>query len=286
MKSVIKNICQTIQSIFHFCIWIIKLIIRKNFRNYIKKDCHTENVYILGNGPSLNLALEKINDATNTKICVVNFAILSPLFKKIKPHYYVVADPLFFNRPINDKRIIQTIQELNKVDWNLTMFIPYTYYKKYKLEITSSYIHIIPFNTNAFHENMTFKNLKYYIYKKGLACPRVQNVIIACIYCMINSGYKNIYLYGVEHSWTEQLLVNDNNQVCLKDIHFYDKDEVKITPWMKGPNEAFKMHEILRTLSYMFIGYHDLQDYANYLGDVNIVNKTKKSFIDAFKKEL
>ena len=86
MKSVIKNICQTIQSIFHFCIWIIKLIIRKNFRIYIKKDRHTENVYILGNGPSLNIALEKINDATNTKICVVNFAILSPLFKKIKPH--------------------------------------------------------------------------------------------------------------------------------------------------------------------------------------------------------
>lgn len=285
LKKIIKNIYINIRSLFHLISWIIKLINKENLKNYITKEDHLESIYILGNGPSLNLISNQIKKTTNIKICVVNFAILSPLFREIKPQYYVIADPAFFSRPIKEECFSNVIEELQKVNWKLTIHIPYKYYNKFHLEIKSSYINVIPFHTIEFHENMRFDNIKYLLYKSGLACPRIQNVIIGCIYCMINSGFKNIYLYGVEHSWTSQLVVNDKNQVCLKDVHFYDNENIKSIPWKKLNNEIYKMHEILRTLSYTFIGYHDLQRYAHYLGDVKIINKTKNSFIDAFPKE-
>jgi len=286
MNRILIKFSNTLKSVYYLIIWGLKTIRNRGYKNYIIKEDHIENVYILGNGPSFNLALRTIKKSNNIKTCVVNFAILSPLFKEIKPNYYVIADPAFFIKPTIDNRFKQVIKELNKINWNMTIYIPYVYYNIIKLELSNSpYLNIIPFHTNAFHENMKFIKLKYFIYKLGLACPRVQNVIIASIYCMINTGYKNIQLYGVEHSWTLQIQVNKENQVCLKDIHFYDKEKVTMTPWLKNNNEPFKMHEILRTLSYMFIGYHDLQNYAKYLGNVNIINKTKDSFIDAFTKE-
>lgn len=285
MKSLLRRIISIVLSIYYIVIWSIKTIIKENFKNHIVKENHSEDVYILGNGPSLNLVLEDMNNKTNTKMCVVNFSILSPMFRKIKPNYYVIADPAFFIRPYKDDRFKQVIKELNNIDWKLSIFIPSIYYNKFNQELKPRpNIKIIPFKLNPFHEDMGFDKIRYKAYEMGLACPRVQNVVIASIYCMINTGYKKIHLYGVEHSWTSQIIVNKDNQVCLKDTHFYDKNETKSKPWMKNEKEVFKMHEILRTLSYMFIGYHDLQHYAEYLGDIEIINNTKDSFIDAFKK--
>lgn len=101
---------------------------------------------------------------------------------------------------------------------------------------------------------------------------------------MINSGYKTIYLFGVDHSWTTQLCVNTLNQVCLRDLHYYDNKHVDLKPWLKGSGEPYKMHEVLRDLAHMFDSYHELQNYANYINNTKIINKSKESFIDAFTK--
>ena len=82
------------------------------------------------------------------------------------------------------------------------------------------------------------------------------------------------------------MIVNNDNVVCLKNQHFYNM-ETEYTPfYISDPNgPVFKMHEALNAFSKMFYGYICLQEYADYIGDVKIINRTKGSFIDAFNRE-
>jgi hypothetical protein len=121
------------------------------------------------------------------------------------------------------------------------------------------------------------------LYKSYLGGPPMKNVLIASIYLSINIGFKQINLLGSDHSWTSALIVNEMNQVCLADSHFYDKQSVKQKPLRHIYGSEYKMHEILRDFALMFEGYHVLNQYANYLG-CRVYNKCQNSFIDAFER--
>lgn len=287
--NILKNIYYYIKSIFRLFLWILKQYKHADFKNYIEYKISETNINILGNGPSLNNIIQDssfLQNRNNQHYCVVNDSALSPFFKKLQPEHYLLADPLYFERPSRIPQVESLIKEILLVSWNMKLYIPFRHYKLIKNEMASNNkIKVIPFHTNMLNDNTRSQNTKFWLYKKGLSCPRIQNVIIGCIYCMINSGYKNIKLYGVEHSWTNSLAVNNQNQVCLKDVHYYDTTEVKMEPWLKCSGEPYRMYEILRDLAYMFEGYFELKEYAKYIGGIRIINKTPNSFIDAFEKE-
>lgn len=290
MLKGLKNIYKFIKSMLYLLIWFLKQIKYEDLKNYISYTTKIKPIKILGNGPSLNKVIndsEFFNTRNNVHFCVVNNCALSPLFEQLKPEHYVLADPLFFNRQSSNEQVESLMKKLLLVDWEINLYIPFKYYKLIKNEMVSNNkIKILPFHTNKLNNNTRQKRTKFWLYKNGLSCPRIQNVIIGCIYCMVNSGYKDIQLYGVEHSWTNSLIVNDNNQVCLKDSHYYDTKENNLEPWLKCSGEPYRMHEILRDLAYMFEGYFELKEYAEYIGDVKIINCTPNSFIDAFEREL
>lgn len=278
-----QNIKKTLLSFLELIIWFVRQCLRENFTNYNKYMVQGEPLYILGNGPSLTEFIKTTKEPK--RICVVNFSGTSSEFKLLKPQYYILLDPYFFKDPLKEQKLNQLFNALKEVNWNMFLYIPFYARKSFFNEFKGNpFIKIIPFHTNVLTENMTFVNLRNFIFSKGLAVPQLQNVIAAAIFNMINKGYKTIYLYGVDHSWTQNLIVNKDNIVCLKDIHYYDNNSITYTPWYKSNNETYKMHEILRDLANMFISYHTLNDYAKFRG-VQIVNKTPNSFIDAFKKE-
>ena len=76
--------------------------------------------------------------------------------------------------------------------------------------------------------NITMESKRQYCYDCNLAMPSVENVMVASLYIAIYLGYKTVELYGVEHSWTKSLYVNDHNQVCLHDDHFMIKKKFLI----------------------------------------------------------
>lgn len=289
MKTLIKRILLIIRTTFNLMLWSLRQALNEDFKNYIPNKTRTKPIIILGNGPSLiglieNENFNKIRE--NYHFCVVNFSILSPFFQQLKPEYITIADPLFFERPIKDENVKLFIKELEKINWNIYLIVPFIFYKKLKQELINlTYVTIIPIHTNIISKSISNNYIRNLIYKKGLSCPRIQNVIVACIYSMINFGYKQIYLYGVDHSWTSQLCVNKHNQVCMKDKHFYDDENIELKPYLKCSGEEYKMHELLRDFAYMFESYHELQSYSEYLKNVKIINKSPDSFIDAFIKE-
>ena len=95
--------------------------------------------------------------------------------------------------------------------------------------------------------------------------------------------YQIIELYGVEHSWIHHLSVNESNEVCLENPHFFDRKQSVKRTWEELFKKDEKLHQILRMYADMFEAYHELDEFAQQ-HHVEIINRTKGSFIDAFKR--
>ena len=256
----------------------------QDIKNYIEKVKEVKPVLIVANGPSFDINEIPSGRREDFVFCFMNNSPLSSIFWEIRPEYYTQADPLFFQEKVDKEDIYLTIERLRKeVSWNMTFFVPYNHYKEAKAIYSSNpRLQIIPYHDTSFSVNLK-KEERNMMYHLGLDTPIVQNVLVGAIFCLINSGYKLIELHGVNHSWTSQLVVNERNEVCLKDDHFYDKKRAEYKPWYRYTGTIYKMHEILRDLAQMFDSYWVLRDYADSEG-VKIINKTQGSFIDAFER--
>ncbi len=292
MKIILKIFFIIIESInktlFSFK-WLLLQIKNENFKNHFSNITvgANQSIAILGNGPSLNKDIEKLNKKDIDNYIAVNDFISSTLFNTVKPKYYILADPAYFDPNINNKNIEETLSLLCEIDYELFLFIPFTYFKIFSknnpISISNKNLIVIPFHTN---EYKGFECVRFYLYKAGLSMPKVQNVIIPAIFNSINMGYKSVYLLGVDHSWITDLRVDKNNNVCTIVRRFYDNNpDNTLTPFLKITKEPYKMHEILTDLSYTFKGYHILEKYSK-TQKCKIYNLTIDSFIDAFEKKI
>lgn len=263
-------------------LWLVKELLFEDFRNYVAYQARDNDLIILGNGPSLNKDIHTLlKQFESSDCCVVNDFCQSSFFLQIKPVYYVLADPMYFNELWQREPERKTIKMLTQVSWNMSLFIPYNmlHFDVVNKLRQNTLLTIMPFHTN---EYSGVKRMRTFLYKRGLTMPRIQNVLIPSIFNMINMGYHRIYLYGVDHSWTKDMAVNEKNQVCLINNHFYQKS-LQMDPWKKCNGEQYKMYEILRDLAYMFEGYHLLREYADF-NNCKVYNMTPESFIDAFER--
>lgn len=277
LKKTIKRILNFILKFFNTLKFLALVVVKTDLRNHIQKVEGTGLMTILANGPSLKDDLDKI-DFTKGDFCVVNDFYKSPWYSKIKPKYHVLADPLYF-------RTDEDIQPfVDAVKWNMTLFVPYNAWKKMNIlnKNPSDFITVVPYHSVNYQG---FESLRNWFYEKGLSMPGPQNVLVPSIFNTINMGYNEIKIYGADHSWTENIRVNNLNQVCLVDSHFYDKEQVKLLPWRKGTpgREIYKMQEVLRDLAQMFDSYHDINKYSDFK-NCRIVNCTANSYIDAFER--
>ena len=164
----------------------------------------------------------------------------------------------------------------NKVDWELTLYIPGT--KRVQNEVSKKInnpnIKVVPFNSTRVIGLKSFRN---WAYKHNLGIASSKNVLLPSIQLMLNKGYKTVYLYGAEFSWTKTYSVNpENGMIYTDDVHFYDKTRI---PLKKG---GFKFD--LSCLVDALEATEIYADYSAYVG-VNIINRTPGSFIDAFPYE-
>ena len=113
--------------------------------------------------------------------------------------------------------------------------------------------------------------------------PRPHNVLIPSLILAIQSGYKEINVVGADHSWIEELTVNENNEAMVHQKHFYDEDSSKSEAMYKLGRRPRLLHEILEKFVYAFRSYHFIRQFSEKKG-AKIWNLTPKSFIDAFDR--
>jgi hypothetical protein len=245
---------------------------------------------ILGNGPSLLPTLSTYLDFFKNKNCIcVNDFAASDYFEKIKPGIYVFTDPAYWTRSTSE-RIRKQLELYRKkmiqnVDWDMTIIMPYAA-KKWNyfndLPQKNNKISICYINTTEINCN---KRLRFFLYKKNLAIPPMQNVIVAALFVSINVGIRQSYLVGADHSWHESFFVGNDNILYLKNKRFQDKEEAHFSPFFQDPGESvpYRMDNLLFALAKMFQGYRELDEYSKKQG-AKIYNASTKSYIDAFER--
>lgn len=259
----------------------------RNYRKYghyefqYREELVEDTAYVLANGPSLKTELEALqNDVffRKSKKCVLNYFVETPLFVKLKPDYYFLADPLFFRGEISQRNIDLLKAINNNTTWPMSLFVPYYGYDVANKLFDNACIKVIPITSLLFEG---FEKNRFISYKKGIAVPSFVNVTIMVEYVMLNLGCKNIRLYGVDHTFFNNFVVDDNNELRYEDQHFYGKEYCYVA--LHSDGTPWNLTEFLYDKYLTFAEHMRMRDYADYLG-ARIINCTKVSLIDAYER--
>ena len=286
IKKYITDIVSWVKSLFCLLYWFLVHCYKSDFKNYVKRDKKGGSIDIIVNGPSFTKQIDYVKNDGNDK-CMVNFAANTELFWDLKPSYYCVADPCFFLEKARKKEVESFINNLKKVDWDMQFFIKYTDYKHYVKNSALdnlSHIMFVPYHSTPLPFSFKFKKLAFWLFRKGQAMPNPMSVSVPVIMNIINAGFSFINLYGYDQNWIHNIVVNEKNQVCHQDTHFYNvKGQLNL--WKKNENETFRVYEILHTQVELFEAYWFIKEYLNYLGNVKVINRSPTSLLDAFDRE-
>lgn len=234
-------------------------------------------IVILANGPSLSQTIEKhCAFIASVPTMAVNFAAIAPVFFKIKPRYYVLADPYLFSDTENTQ-LKQLRDTLREVSWKMTLLVPV----KYRRKAAGLYgvKDIATFNALGVEG---FDAVNRMIFRAGLGMPRPRNVLIPSIMMAMALGYDEIYVCGADHSWMQTISVTEENEVVTIQPHFYN-DSKEEQQRVRHDYRNTRLHEVVESFAVAFRSYHSIADYARYRG-VKIYNSTPGSFIDAFER--
>ncbi|MEZ0609564.1 hypothetical protein ACAW74_13685 [Fibrella sp. WM1] len=245
---------------------------------------------ILGNGPSLRQSLESdlafIREAE--LYCVNNFAS-SAEYAQLQPQNYALLDPAFFlySEENNGRKDVEkTIRCLiNLTVWPMNLFVPQTARNSYlvaQLHRKHPNVRVVFYNYTVVRGYAWFRHV---VFRKGWGMPQSQNILAASLYLAITRRFREIYLFGADHSWHEEIRVTDTNELLMKQEHFYDKpgDATHIPIYDVVKKETSRMSAQFASLSKAFFSYEILRDYAQAM-QVRVLNASAKSYVDAFKR--
>ena len=278
MKNKVKLIYAAFQEFPNVCVYVLlffKIIFQKS-NVKLNKRFNEFAIDILGNGPSGITTYLDFKKVENELMCVNYFALTENFFL-FKPSLYVLLDPVFFT-DINNKKNLKLTSTINRITWDMNLFIPSKYIKIYRKVITNDHVKLKAIRINYLPGNNLFV---YFLYKKNLAVPKFQNVIISCIYISLNYNVSQINLHGVESSEFTGFKVNEKNEVLLTTNHFYGHNVYNISK--QGRVKPKEFWKFLMNYVYMFKGYSEVSNYAEFL-ETKVINHTVDSFIDSFEK--
>jgi hypothetical protein len=268
---------------------VLKVILLSKF-GLPKFSNQKTNASILGNGPSLNQALaDNLDFLKKTDMYCVNLFALSTVYALLKPQNYVLLDPAFFMfNEQNDSRqdIKKTFDAIiQQTDWSMRFFVPAYSQNSYivkKIKQERPNIQIYFFNYTIVRG---FPAFRHWFFKNNLGMPQCQNILAASLYVALLQDYKNVYLFGADHSWHEEIRITDQNEFEMRQVHFYDdathlKHEKVIDV---RNNSCPRLHAQFLSLHKVFYSYEILNTFALYRF-IKVLNSSTKSYIDVFDK--
>lgn len=283
-----KQFKTQIKDLFN-CFKAILYVARKgelNSKMRIQNISQARGLTILANGPSLMKDLDKALGRLEQDYAGLNYFGCTDLFLQVRPRYYFMMDRAFFSDTERNTRradIKSMYERFNQfVDWKMTIIVPCHFVESFInfSKLTNSNIDVIGVNTNGLE---TITNIRHKFYRRNWGLPRPQNVTILAIYCGINLGYKDIYLYGVDHTFIQDICVDEENRLCLKWEHFYDK-KAKLKPVVDTLGTPHSIASELLTVAITFRSHELIREYADEMG-CRIVNCTYGSMIDSYIRE-
>ena len=276
IKRVIKSFLKIVKEFYFLLEWGLRFIfIHKRYESI---DEIAENIIVIGNGPSLNeLDLELLNDGSFEFLCVNFFGIDETKFFSIRPKYYCIIDPIFYNEieKQNYPQIAQLEKIFLKVDWDMNIICLHNQ----TCRIDNKYIKSIRINSYLYRGN--WNKVKYFLYRNNLASYSYQNVINAAIYYLITAKAKTIALAGVDNDWHKELKVNIDNEVIREVNHFYGTELINVIE--KGEINKGELYKYFYWYYITLYSYYEASNYSK-AREVKILNLSENSYIDVFEK--
>ena len=169
---------------------------------------------------------------------------------------------------------------IKNIDWQMTLFLPYHHRKsigaKLISEIDNKLLKIEYINTTPIDGPIDFRN---FLYRCRLGMPQAYNVINAALIVGINLGFKELHLFGAEHSFLKQLCFDEEGNLCGYNSHVYRDEFLKYYKIPRGGLE-----EGLYSFAKCLTSYRYIDTYAKYC-NTKIYNRCKESYIDIFEKK-
>ncbi len=291
-----EKIISALRNSFETALFFATMAAKEDFRNHVANAGAnamnpSRHLAILGNGPSLTTELPQLiasEYSNQVDVMAVNFFSLSDEFTIVKPKYYVISDPMFFRKAGHSERIEKFYESLrDKVDWPMTLYVQY--YNPERFDYAEAIGHnpnirIVKFHTTLYRG---FRSIEFWCYRRGLGSGNFGTVIQNGEFIGILLGYKTIELYGVDHTLLDGLMVDEQNQLCRRQSHYYDKEPTVPKPIYfnaTNPPRPYSMHTYLAETAELFRGHEVLRDFAAEQG-VRIINRTHGSMIDAYERE-
>ena len=287
-QSIIDFFDHLSSTIFYFAVMLVK----ENFRNYIARAgagiSQRGACIILGNGPSLKEDLPRLMERGEHRakdLVAVNYFAEDERFAELRPAFYVLSDPMFFRKSVHQERVDRLYRLLHeRVTWQMTLYVQYYNPERfdYQSVISNPNIRIVRFHTQVYRG---FRGLEFWLYRHGLGSANFGTVVQNGIYIALLLGYKQVELYGVDHTLLAGLCVDSSNRLCRRVEHYYDDAPASVTPLFRNvPHVPYTMSAYLAEVAELFRGHEVLRDYALSL-NARIINRTEGSMIDAYPRE-
>lgn len=262
---------------------IVKILLQSKWGTRLPSSfSNPDELLILANGPSLNRTVEESADFIQGKtLLAVNFCVSSPMFERLRPELYLIADPLFWIVPEKRVQLFKTMAE--KTTWDMNFFVPARALKDKEwqpLLAGNPHIKLYIYNTTPVEGFQSFCN---WIFRKGWGVPRPHNVLIPSIAMGLRLPFRKIYLAGADHSWLPEITVTDDNVVLMHQKHFYDQNKSQADTVKQENLNSARLYTILYHMHVAFKSYFILEAYARKVGK-EVINVTPGSYIDAFKR--
>ena len=244
-----------------------------------------QTLLVLANGPSLMYDLEilfKNNKYDLSDSIMMNYSATQEMFYKIQPRYYALADPMFFKPDYRIEKVCNLFRCLDeKVDWDMTLVIPVSV--KSFIEFSGIRNKHIKFQRVCTNVSSGATNLRFRDYMKGRAMPYLGTVANLAVFVGIQLGYKRIELCGVDMSFFEGLCVNEKNETCTIEKHYYDSN-VTMKPYIDPrTNRAMSLDNYIDMVLQMVRSHKELAEYGASMG-VSFLNRTANSMLDCYDR--
>lgn len=241
---------------------------KKNIINhgmYTKDKTEKNRVHVLVNGPSLNKTISIIGDGED--VITVNEAFRDSKIKALKPKFHVLIDPEY----AADVDALKEIKDCLDNGIINTLVINPCIYCAWRKLYSDQNVRVVN-QVSTEEPYLSCRDKKNY--ERNLMTPYFQTVAIAAIYIGIQEGYSEILLHGNDFDFIHNLIVDKNNQLFLRDTHFYE------TTMLRMP---YDLETFLEAYIKMLKGYNQVAQYAIDEG-VKIKNMCPESLLYMFEK--
>lgn len=272
-----------LEQLWHCFLSLVKIVLQSRWRTSVPAAfSNPDELLILANGPSLNRTVEESEDFVRGKtLLAVNFCVTSPLYERLRPEIYLIADPLFWIVPEKRIQLFRTMAE--KTAWDMHFFVPARALKCREwqpLLAGNPHIRLHIYNTTPIEGFQGFCN---WVFRRGWGVPRPHNVLIPSIAVGLRLPFRTIYLAGADHSWLPEITVTGDNRVLMHQKHFYDQGRSQADTVKQENLDSARLYTVLYHMYVAFRSYFVLEAYARRLGK-EVVNVTPGSYIDAFRR--